>query len=172
MKKCYYSQKNTVLRYTILFLSVIESIVLIALGLILWEQSINVVLLCCILIAFGLLINLYGVFHFLILNRGYELNSQGISIQYTKKKKLFYPWDEITQVCICEIHRSANGATKDIVIWCTIGSIVNGPPDPSRRWNSSEYELSHFRSVLTVEFSPDRLIEFKKFVKGNISDYR
>lgn len=172
MEKCYFSQKNKVLRYTILFLAVIESSVLVTLGLILWEKSIDIAVLCCILIALGLSINFYGIFRFLILNRGYELNGQGISIQYTKRKKAFYSWDEITQVCICEIHRSANGATSDVVIWCTAGTIINGPPDPARRWNSSEYELSHFRSVLTMEYSPDRLVEFKKFVRGNISDYR
>lgn len=172
MERCYYSQKNTVLRYTLLLLAVIESVVLIALGIVFWRNALNTIVLCCVLIVLGLLVLIYGVFHFLILNRGYEINVHGIWVQYTQKIRTFYPWNDIAQICICEVHRSANGATKDVVIWCTLGSIVNGPPDPGRCWNSSEYELSHFRTVLIVEYSPERLSEFERLFNGDIADYR
>lgn len=127
---------------------------------------------CVFLLIFGVILLLYGLLFDVYFTREYELTRQGILVRYAKRVTKLYLWENISQICICSIHRSANGATWDDVLWCTVGRIKKGPPHPSRIWNSTEYSLVHFKSVLTMEFTPERLDEFNMFFTDEIMDYR
>ncbi len=105
--------------------------------------------------------------------REYELSEQGITIQYLEKYKRFYSWDSIRQICICRVFRTNDAIPGELVIWCTAGKIRKEPPKGNRiSWNREEYILTHFRSVLLMEYSPERLEEFKRYSKREIPDYR
>lgn len=169
MKKCYFTKKNRIIRNVCLFCAIACSCIMLVISYAFWHEAFEE---CMFLLAFGVIVLLYGVLFDVYFTREYKLTKQGIQIRYAKRITKLYLWENISQICICSIHRSANGATWDEVIWCTVGNIKNGPPHPSRNWNSMEYSLVHFKSVLTMEFSPERFDEFKMFYIDEIVDYR
>lgn len=115
---------------------------------------------------------LFGICFDLYMSREYALSERGITIRYAKRKLVFYPWESIGHICICVIHQGKIESTNDVVIWCTTGKIKNVPPNLSRYWNIAEYGLMHFRSVLTIEYTPERSADFKKYSNRDIADYR
>lgn len=176
MQKCYSSKKNTIIRRFCLITSILLSIFLMGLGVSTWflepKPMPDVVAIRWILFALGSLILFYGFLLELQFSREYEICEQGILIRYITGRTRVYPWASINQICLCTIHVSGTGATWDEVIWCTAGKIKKGPPHPSRRWNDTEYGLRYFSSVLTMEYSPERLAEFEKYAPCHIEDYR
>ena len=169
MKKCYFTKKNRIIRYFCLFCATVCSCIMLGISYAFWHEAF---VACMLLLVFGVIVLLDGVLFDVYFTREYELTEQGILIRYAKSITKLYRWENISQICICSIHRSANGATWDEVLWCTIGKIKKGPPHPSRSWNSTEYSLLHFRTVLTMEYTPERLDEFRKFYIDEIADYR
>lgn len=180
MKDCYYSRKNRILRCSLLIVGVFSHIGLTAYGLfiiIIHGLEDKIIIPCgIIIIAAGILMIVEASLQYHLLNRKYMVDISGLCVQHTTSKKQFYSWEQISQVCLCDIHKGANeGANeqfKDTVIWCTVGSIKWGPPDAKRRWNNPHYGIRYFRSVVTIEFSEERLSEFERFYGGVIEDYR
>lgn len=123
--------------------------------------------------SFMLLFMILGIIDPIVKTREYELSNQGITIRYLGKYKRTYSWDCIRRICICTVFRSSDRLPGKLVIWCTAGKVRKEPPKGNRiSWNQGEYILMHFRSILLVEYSPERLEEFKKYSKQEISDYR
>lgn len=172
MEKCYNSKEYTRIRAFCLIGSIVLSIFMSGFGVASWIIDSESVGIRWIFFVSGILLLFYGLTLDLHISREYEITEQGILIRYWKRHTRFYPWDRIEQVCLCSIHRGGNGVTWDEVIWCTAGKIKKGPPHPSRRWNWTEYELRYFSSVLTMEYSPERLAEFEKYAPCHIEDYR
>ncbi len=169
MKKCYYSKKYVMLHRFLYGLVFVCSGTLITLGIWLYSEA---PVESCITIFIGLAFILYGVLSIVCFDRDYELTEEGIIVQYAKRKKVFYSWECINQICICKIFCSGNHAFETPVIWCTAGNIKHAPPDPKRRWDDSEYLFFHFRSILTMEYTPERLAEFQKYARIEIQDFR
>lgn len=172
MEKCYFSQKNIHLRYFCLIGTIVCSSTMFAICFANWNKDTDARSMLAILFALGCVVLLYGLFLDIYFSREYELTEHGILIRYAKCISRFYSWDSINQICVCIIHRSANGVTWDEVIWCTSGNITKGPPHSARHWNSTEYGLLHINSVLTMEYSSERLAQFHKYAPINIEDYR
>lgn len=180
MKDCYYSRKSRILRYSLLIIGVLFFIGLTAYGLfiiIIYGLEDKIVIPCgIIIIAVGNLMIWEGSLQYRLLNRKYMVDASGLYVQHTISKSQYYPWEQISQVCLCDIHKGSNeGANeqiKDTVIWCTVGAIKGGPPDVKCRWNNSHYGIRYFYSVITIEFSEERLSEFERFYGGFIEDYR
>lgn len=171
MQKCYFSEKHTRERWIGIICSLFVSITLIGFGIytaLATEDGI----LFCILLFLGLFFILYGTLYDLYVSREYALSENGITIRYAKRKIVYFPWKCISQICICVIHKGKIEGVKDDVIWCTVGKIKKGPPNMARRWNEAEYGFIHFHSVLTIEYTPERLAEFKKYSNQDIPDYR
>ena len=172
MDKCYGSQKHKkerIINYVFTFL---VSITLCVIGTVVAISTPESDKHACILLCLGLLILLYGILFDLFMSREYELSENGIYIRYAKMKTVFFPWTCISQICICVIHQGKVEGVKDDVIWCTVGKIKKGPPNMARRWNEAEYGFIHFHSVLTMEYTPERLADFKKYSNRDIPDYR
>lgn len=171
MEKCYFSPKHTKERWIAGIACSFVSITLTGFGIFaLLTTEGNI--LACILIFLGVFFALYGILFDLYMSREYSLNEDGILIRYAKRKSVFFPWSRIDQICICVIHQGKIEGVKDDVIWCAVGKIKNGPPNMARRWNEAEYGFIHFRSVLTMEYTPERLADFKKYSNRDIPDYR
>lgn len=173
MKKCYASKKNTIIRYSKLILGICFGLFLMAVALILWDDTDREMMALCGLSFFlGVLSVVYYPCFDILFFREYSLSDEGITIQYAGRKQVLQPWNKVSQICRCEIHRASNGGIWDDVIWVTFGHIKNGPPDDKRRWNNPEYGLLHFRSVLTLEYTPERFAEFQRYAPCEILDYR
>ena len=180
MKDCYYSRKSRILRYSLLIVGVLFFIGLTACGLfIIFIRGLEdkIIIPCgIIMIAVGILMIVETSLQYHLLNRKYMVDTAGLYVQHTASKKQFYSWEQISQVCLCDIHKGsnegANEQVKDTVIWCAVGTTKGGPPDAKRRWNNSHYGIRYFYSVITIEFSEERLSEFERFYSGVIEDYR
>lgn len=176
MKTCYFSRKNKYVRYLLLIVGVLSFCGLTTYGLFImlsYRLEDRIIIPC------GLLMIVVGIFmaiecssQYRLLNRKYMVDSTGLYVQHTHRNKQFYPWNQMLEICLCDIHRGSHEQIKDTVIWCTISTIKGGPPDTKRRWNSPYYGIRYFRSVITIEFSEERLSEFKRFYSGSIADYR
>lgn len=170
--KCYFSKKHRRER-------IIHIVVMLLCSIILWGISIVPMIskprslgLAAILACFGWAIFLYGIFFDMYMSREYVLSEDGITIRYAKRKFVFYPWVDVGKICVCVIHQGKIEGVKDDVIWCTVGKIQKEPPNLSHRWNIAEYGMIHFRDVLTMEYTSERLADFKKYSNRDIADYR
>lgn len=141
-----------------------------------FSQYAMVIVYACLGLGFGFVLFtliLHGIIGPVELTREYELSDQGITIQYLGRFRRLYSWDSIRKICICTVFRTSDRLPGTLVIWCTLGKIHKEPPKGNRiSWNQPEYTLMHFRSVLLVEYSPERLEEFQKYSKREIPDYR
>ncbi len=130
------------------------------------------VCLGCFVIGLGLFLayNVCVLSRYLL--RMYALNEDGITVQYPCRKRVFYPWSSITNICLYVVHPGKGRNIEDQVIWCTAGRVKREPPNMSRRWRDADYLCHHYKSVLTIEFTEERLAMFKKYYGRDIPDYR
>ena len=172
MKQCYWSHKTQWARPLQVALVIILTLLCISVGIGIFLNSPE---------DWGaaLFVGLIGVAYFMVgvisasyLFATYTLDSDGITVWYFNRFRLFYPWNSITQICLCTINKHRHEYAQVDVIWCTIGEIRGGPPKMARRWNESEYRCIRSRSVVTIEYTPERLAEFKQYVDRYIPDYR
>lgn len=127
----------------------------------------------------ALIVALIGIVSFVLLGiavlymyGGYTLDSDGITVSYLNRVRFFYPWSSITQICLCTINLNRHEYVHYDVIWCTVGKIRGGPPKLGWLWNETEYRCIRSRSVVTIEYTPERLAEFQQYVDRYIPDYR
>jgi hypothetical protein len=169
MEKCYYSRKYYVYSWINLICGLLVGSTIILISLLIRNED---QLYCGILFALGSAVIVYIGLFIVFLNRKYEVNERGITIQYADRYAVFYPWENVQSACVGITHRSGTGATQDVVIWCTTKKRKCLPPIESRRHTSWEYDFYHCNSVITIEFSEDRYDEFAYYYQENIPDYR
>ncbi len=135
--------------------------------------------LVCEVFGFGFSFMLYfailGIIEPIEKTREYKLCDQGITIQYLGKYRRFYPWESIRNICVCTLFRNSDLQPGKLAIWCTAGKLRFEPPKGNANrtaWNSDDYIARHLRSILTMDYSPERLEEFEKYSKREIPDYR
>lgn len=173
MNRCYCSKENNNARIFNLVLGIPCAFALVAAGFVLWDASdAQMMVLCIGAVMIGIMAIVNFVLFDILYFREYDVSEYGITIRYFGRKEVLHRWDKVTQICRCIIHRSGTGATQDDVIWITFGQIKNGPPHEKYRWRTISYGLRHFRTVLTLEYTPERLNEIKNYTTLDISDYR
>ena len=174
MEKCYFSKKHKQERLIGAIATLFICSVLYSLGFyfLITEEDPTVHSISLLLVLLGLAFTTWGILYDMFMSREFYINEQGITIRYWFGKTHFYPWENISQICLCVIHQGKVESVKDEVIWCTAGPIRKGPPNMARRWNEAEYGFLHFRSVLTFEFTQERLSTFEKYSNQDIPDYR
>lgn len=123
-------------------------------------------------ILIGLFFAVYGIFFMIWELREYGMNELGIFVRYTSKKVDFFPWDSFTQICVARVHDGKSEEVMDDVIWCTTGKVRNGPPNHPGYRDLVEYEFFRRHSIVTLEFTPERLKMIQKYYHEEIPDYR
>lgn len=173
MKRCYFSKEHTCENRILIAAHLFNVLLPFGFGLygVLTNQQ-DAWLLFGVALCISLILLIPGTLYLIYLYGEYALSSEGITLLYAKKYRLFFPWSSITQICLCTIHKTKGAYKKDHVIWCTVGKIKGGPPNLAPRWNEFEYGFIRFRSVLTMEYTDERLAEFKKYTNREIPDYR
>lgn len=170
MVRCYFSKKHKQERIITGLFALFDTIVPIGLGgyFLRTEADANVRLLAGGGLALGLMFGLFGIASDLLVTREYAIDTNGITLRYAGRKRVFHPWSQISQICVCVMHPGKLDSVRDEVIWCNLGEPRKLPP----RWKNWEYEVFHFRRVLTVEFTPERLEAFQACSGREIPDYR
>lgn len=171
MDKCYFSKKHRIERIIHIVAMLLYSVILWGISIIPAISTPRSLGLAAILACLGWAIFLYGIFFNLYMSREYALSEDGITIRYAKRKSVFYPWADVGQICVCTIHQGKIESIKDDVIWCTVGKIKKEPPNLPHIWNVAETGMIHFRDVLTMEYTPERLADFQKYSNRDIPDY-
>ena len=172
MNKCFHSIKYKRIRWMNNIIAFVSGLICVVLGIVLFDSDVDTQMPCTFLICIGTLIWVYGVVLWLYFSREYDITCKGISIRYLKKWTCFFPWSQNTEVMLCSIFRSNNGYMQDDVIWISLQSVKNGPPDRNRKYNDLAYHLLCLNTVLTFEITDERLLEIKKVYKRPIPDYR
>ena len=70
-----------------------------------------------------------SVLCFLLTMRKYSVSREGIRIQYPLCKPVFYPWEQISDIGICNVHYTTKGPLRHQVVL----RIVIGPEERARR---------------------------------------
>lgn len=122
-----------------------------------------------VMIAFALLLTAF------VCMRRYEIYFDGITICYPLGIKKKYLWDEFSEIALCKIHYAAWGTDHIIAIRCIVGEEKGGPKEAvvgKERWTRIEYEVVHFKKIISIYKTEERLAEFHKLCPHPIKDYR
>lgn len=169
MEKCYFSRKYNIYSWINVICGFVTGSTLILIGVLTRYESL---LWCGILFTLGSAIIVHTSLFVIFLNRKYDVNEKGITIQYVGGYSVFYPWKNVQSACVGITHRSGTGTTQDVVIWCTTQKLKCQPPTELRRHTSWEYDFYHCNSVITIEFSEKRYTHFARYYQQDIPDYR
>ena len=106
--------------------------------------------------------------------RSCVINECGITIGYGfgKKIKRFYPWNAVTSICLCSLQLGTPPSSYINVIWCTFGEKFHDPRKLKTSWSFGRVLDTHFRQILTIEYTPERLEGFRLCSHREIPDYR
>lgn len=105
--------------------------------------------------------------------RKYCVSVDGITLLYPFKYTVFHPWSEISEIGICNIHYNhRNPVTYMVAIRIVIGEEKNGPSKGYGPWAESYYSARHFRTIVSILHSDERLKEFEDVCPLEIIDYR
>ena len=120
------------------------------------------------------------VFYYLVLlSRSYEVTEEGFFLR-NLKKIVKYSWDEITEISICDVNHASRSSAHDKIIRIAIGKEKNGPANLNvpyssgglERWRKLSYSLRHYKKIIMIEYSEERLLQIQKVYKREVQDYR
>lgn len=107
--------------------------------------------------------------------RKYSVTKEGFVLHYPFHFTVVHSWDELGEIGICKVHYPNRGRPPlpyTIAIRCVVGEEKKGPRNGYGWWASSFYSAVHFRKIITIVYTEDRLEEFKKACPLKIIDYR
>ena len=134
---------------------------------------------CLLFVMFGIVAYIYCTVVYVIGTRTFYLSMDGITVQYTDIYTKQYHWNEINSIVICDVYHSTRSTEIfERVIRFAIGEEPNGPLSKNKQWTLSghekwstyEYGLAHFQTVISISFTPDRLVQVKEFSCMDILD--
>lgn len=111
----------------------------------------------------------------LISSRRYSVSAQGLTIRYPLGFKKHYAWEDFREIGLCKVHYAGGSAAHTLAIRCVVGKEDFGPHNAiwaRENWSTQLYEVVHFRKIITVYHTPDRLAEFEAHYPCPIRDYR
>lgn len=122
-----------------------------------------------------LLAALFPVWYAVIGSRRYAIDETGMTIRYPFGFTVKHRWEEFSEIALCHVHHSSGRNTHILAIRCVLGREEDGPGQAitaRERWATREYELFHFRKVITIYFNKHRYGEFISRCPLPIKDYR
>ena len=173
MEHCYNDKKQVRSVYELLIFSLVCFFGLVAAIFLYQKDEVRYWIACGLLFA-GAGAYLYlSVLCFLITVRKYSVSRKGIRVQYPLCRPIFYPWEQITDVGICNVHYTQKGPLRhQVVLRIVIGAEERGPKKGFGRWVTWGYELRHLKTVITLSYNSRRLLELEKLCPMDITDYR
>lgn len=113
---------------------------------------------------------LLGWKNYWIYTRKFLINHHGIDVIYCNGTSKFYPWEQFADVCICDVNHNYGGGF-DTVIRLGLHTEKNGPLNPHKqygmdgreKWRNEWYLFSHYKEVICLEYSKDRMDQVSEF---------
>ena len=116
---------------------------------------------------------MFAVLYCAMALKEYQISPEGIVVRNFKTFTTTIPWKDIKEIAICNVHYNTRGPQcYETVIRCSLADEKYGPASGSRKWQSFEYSLSHFRTVILFTYSEERLKEVVQNSALEVSDYR
>lgn len=173
MEQCYNEKKHIRLSWELLILALVGFFGTVIATLVGWKNEIRY-WIACGLVILGTGAYLYvSVLCFLITMRKYSVSREGIRIQYPLCRPVFYPWEQISDVGICNVHYNTKGPLRhQVVLRIVIGPEDRGPKQGLGSWTGWGYELRHMQNVITLSYNSHRLLELEKLCPLGVADYR
>lgn len=169
MRSCYFSKRYSIYRKVNYIFGTFLGCFVFLLGIFLkdvgWTWR-------CVVTASGVTIIAYTGMFAAFMSRKYDLSEKGITIEQTYRRTVVHPWEKIQFVCVCVTHRSGTGTTQDTVILCSTRKFAHPFSADVRLRTSWEYDFLHSNSVITIEYSEERLEEFAFYYQKFIPDFR
>ena len=120
-----------------------------------------------------LLFSMFAVFFCAVVLREYQISPEGIVVRYLKTFTTTISWKDIREIAICNVHYNSRGPqSHETVIRCSLNYEKYGPASGSWKWQSFEYSLFHFRTVILFTYSQELLNEVVQNSVLEVSDYR
>ena len=178
MKKCYFSKKHQISTTVSFILFIVMGFVTIGTGIYILfiepESAYVSVKLFILAVGFFLLSFLcYAAY-----GREYSVSESGIAIFYFRRFKVEHPWSQIGQISVCDINYAAKADNVfDIVIRVVVGEEKDGPASnlasiPYGRhikWRQMEYNMMHFKTIINIEYTRERLEEIQTASKKSVA---
>lgn len=103
----------------------------------------------------------WGYITIILVERKYSLCPEGIVVEYSKHRPRQIPWDKVSEVAICHIHRSKN-RNGIIAIRVAIGDVFVSSDDPYGLWQESRFSLEFYKNVVIIAHSAETEEEFRR----------
>lgn len=96
----------------------------------------------------------------------FSFGGEGVWVKYPLEKKLFYPWEEFQEVCVCYTSRATDMNGYPIICLVRKGE----KKDHFGRWKTGS--ALHYRKLLCLDYSDEQLQEMKRFCPYEVYDLR
>ena len=176
MTKCYYSniyKSRGIVSFIISFLIAIYFLFILPEATLWYEY-----LILSIIIIFLLYL---GILTYLVYSsRSYKIQEGELIVQDFYKRVVTYPMDKIAEISVCDIHHEKYGLYEK-VIRIAIDSEKNGPTNPKcsrhlistlEHWRGLRYSFIHYKKIILIEYTDERLAYIYQAYKREIKDYR
>ena len=176
MVPCYPFKRDAIMNRFLVVMGILMAAFCYCLGWIafLYDKS-DPMSIPCLLMSHGLALItlLLTVSMYAFEMRSYAIDENGIIIGYGygKLKKEFHSRDEITSICVCSYQMGTTSISCRDVIWCTFGDKYHDPRKLGSPWAFSKATI-HYRQILTIQYTPERLEGFRLCSHREIPDYR
>ena len=107
--------------------------------------------------------------------RKYEIDENGMTISYPFGIKQRHSWLQFHEIAICKIHYASATTAHTVSIRCTLAEEKRGPSIAvvaREKWTRLHYHIFHFKTVIPIYYTEDRIKEFHHFCPLPITDYR
>lgn len=125
-------------------------------------------------ILFWLAMLLLSIANLIVQNRKYAVSEDGITIWSIDSRSILYPWESFRDVGICKVHYTSRLPYEyDIVIRLSRMEEPRGPRTGTYgAWATELYELLHFREIILITFTQERLAQLTAVYPNEIAEYR
>ena len=125
-------------------------------------------------ILFWLAMLLLSISNLIVQNRKYAVSEDGITIRGIGSRSILYPWESFRDIGICKVHYTSRLPYEyDVVIRMSRMEEPRGPSTGTYGpWATELYELLHFRKIILITFTQERLAQLAAVYPDEIADYR
>ena len=131
-------------------------------------------IVAALFILFWLAMLLLSIANLIVQNRKYAASKHGITIWGIGGRSTLYPWESFRDIGICKVHYTSRLPYEyDIVIRLSRMEEPRGPrTNTYGPWATELYELLHFRKIILITFTQERLAQLAAVYPDEIADYR
>ena len=132
------------------------------------------VLLFVVFCLFWLVMLYFAVINLIVRSRKFAFSEKGMTIYGIGSWSCFYPWPSFRDIGICKVHYTCRLPYEyDIVLRFSLRDERRGPKSGVWGfWTTELYELIHFRSIIRLSFTQERLDRLRAVCTAEILDHR